>query len=40
MWLLSLSALFIGAGMGATAFVPYPATYACILVDLPGHRAC
>jgi MFS family permease len=36
MWLLSLSALFIGAGMGAAAFVPYPATYACILVICLG----
>ncbi len=32
MWLMSLSAVFIGIGMGAAAFVPYPATYACILV--------
>ena len=36
MWLMSLSALFIGAGMGAAAFVPYPMTYACILLICLG----
>ena len=32
MWLMSVSALFVGAGMGAAAFVPYPATYACVIL--------
>jgi len=36
MWLMSLSALFIGAGMGAAAFVPYPATYACMFLICLG----
>ena len=36
MWLMSLSALFIGAGMGAAAFVPYPATFACMFLICLG----
>jgi MFS family permease len=32
MGLMSVSALFVGAGMGAAAFVPYPATYACVIL--------
>jgi len=36
MWLMSLSALFIGAGMGVAAFVPYPLTYACIFLICLG----
>jgi MFS family permease len=36
MWLMSLSSLFIGTGMGAAAFVPYPVTYACVLLICLG----
>jgi MFS family permease len=36
MWLMSLSALFIGAGMGVAAFVPYPVTYACMFLICLG----
>jgi MFS family permease len=36
MWLMSLSALFIGAGMGIAAFVPYPVTYACMFLICLG----
>jgi len=36
MWLMSLSAILIGVGVGAAAFVPYPVTYACMLLICLG----